>query len=140
MPNQSTRLFSIRDPRGHETTFAYYLAPDGQHLRWKLKSRTNRDGQTTALAYDLTNRVTTVTAPLVRATRYTYDVTGKVTRITNPLNQNVDVEWTTDYKVAKVTEPTGKFSRYEYNANGYPTLNVNQMGETGGRDLCGLGC
>ena len=127
VPNQSTRIFSIRDPRGAETAFAYYLAPDGQHLKWKLKSRTNRHGQTTQLGYDLTNRVTTVTAPLARITRYTYDVTGKVTRIVNPLSQDTNVEWSTEFKVTKVIEPTGEFTRYEYNPNGYLTLSANQL-------------
>jgi RHS repeat-associated protein len=129
-PNQSTRLFSVRDPRGTETTYAYYLAPDGPQLRWKLKSRTNRDGQNTGYGYDLTNRVTTVTAPLNRITKYGYDTTGKVTSITNPLDQVTGVEWSTDFKVTKVTEPTGKFSAYAFNANGYPTSQTNQLGET----------
>src|SRR4029453_11673881 len=62
-PNQSTRLFSVRDPRGTETTFAYYLATDDPQWRWKLKSRTNRLGKTTNIAYDIPNRVTAVTAP-----------------------------------------------------------------------------
>jgi YD repeat-containing protein len=129
-PNQSTRLFSVRDPRGTETTYAYYLATDGAQLRWKLKSRTNREGQNTRYGYDLTNRVTTVTAPLARVTTYGYDTTGKVTTITNPLNQVTGVEWSTDFKVTKVTEPTGAFSTYAYNNNGYPTAETNQLGET----------
>ena len=128
-PNQSTRLYSVRDARGAETTFAYYLATDGQHLKWKLKSRTNRAGKTTTLTYDLTNRVTTVTAPLSRVTRYTYDPTGKVTRIVNPLSQAVDVQWSADFKVTKVTMPNGKFTSYDYNANGYPTLSANELDE-----------
>ena len=130
VPNQSTRLFSIRDPRGAETTFAYYQATDGQLLRWKLKSRTNRAGKTTSLVYDPTNRITTVTAPLSRVTKHTYDVTGKVTRITDPLNQNTDVEWSTDFKVTKVTNvSTGKFTRYDYNANGNLKLSANELDE-----------
>jgi YD repeat-containing protein len=128
-PNQSTRLYSVRDPRATETTYAYYLAPDGAQLRWKLKTRTNRDGQNTGYGYDLTNQVTTVTAPLARVTKYGYDTTGKVTTITNPLDQITSVEWTPDFKVSKVTEPSTKFSTYTYNNNGYPTSQTNQAGE-----------
>ncbi|MBY8870381.1 DNRLRE domain-containing protein [Micromonospora sp. PLK6-60] len=128
-PNQSTRLYSVRDPRGAETTFAYYQASDGAQLRWKLKSRTDRDGQSTSYAYDLTNRITTVTAPLNRVTRYTYDTTGKVTRIVDPTNQATAVQWSTDYKVSQVTEPTGRFTSYTYNANGYPTSRTDQLGK-----------
>jgi RHS repeat-associated protein len=139
--NQSTRLYSVRDPNEHETTYAYMLATDGQQLRWRLKSRTDRPeregettGQTTSYGYDLTNRVTTVTKPDVppgtRVTRYTYDPTGKVTRIVNPNLEPTDVEWSSDFKVTKVIEPTTKFTRYDYNANGYPTLQANQLNET----------
>ena len=129
-PNQSTRVHSVADPRRNLTTFAYYLANEDPQLRWKLKSRTNRLGKLTGLGYDLTTRVTTVTAPLARVNKYTYDTTGKVTRILNPLNEPTDVEWTPDFKVSKVTEPTGRFSEYGYNANGYLTRQTNQAGET----------
>ncbi len=127
--NQSTRLFSVRDPRGAESTYAYYLATDGPQLRWKLKSRTDRLGQTTGYSYDLTNRVTTVNAPLSRATKFGYDTTGKVTSIVNAKNETTGVQWTSDFKVAQVTEPTLKFSSYTYNANGYLTSRTDQAGE-----------
>ncbi|HEX5994458.1 MAG TPA: DNRLRE domain-containing protein, partial [Jiangellales bacterium] len=125
-PNQSTRLYSVIDPRQAETRFAYYQANEGAQLRWKLKSRTNRANQTTSYGYDLTNRVTTVTAPLARATKFSYDTTGKVTQIVNPKNETTGVQWSADYKVAQVTEPTGKFTTWAYNANGYLTSTTNQ--------------
>jgi hypothetical protein len=53
--HQSTRIFSVRDPMGAETTYAYYLATDGPQLRWKLKQRTDRLAHTTSF--------TTATAP-----------------------------------------------------------------------------
>ncbi|NES27985.1 DNRLRE domain-containing protein [Micromonospora terminaliae] len=129
-PNQSSRLFSVRDPRGKETTYAYYLAPDGAQLKWKLKSRTDREGQVTGYAYDLTNRVSTVTAPLSRVTRYSYDTSGKVISIVDPANRTTGVQWSADFKVTKVTEPTGKFRSWTYNANGYPLTSTNQLNET----------
>jgi RHS repeat-associated protein len=128
-PNESTRLYSVRDPRGSETTYAYYQANDGAKLRWKLKSRTDRDGQTTGYAYDITNQVTTVNAPLSRTTKYGYDTTGKITSITNALSQTTGVQWTGDFKVSQVTEPTGKLMTYTYNANGYLTSQTNEVGE-----------
>lgn len=128
-PNQSTRIYSVRDANQHESTFAYYLASDGAQLRWKLKSRTDREGNVTSYAYDTTNRVTTVSAPMSRITKFTYDTTGKVTSIVNPLNQTVGVQWSADFKVTRVTEPTGKFSAYTYNANGYPLDQTNQATE-----------
>jgi len=125
--NQSTRIYGVRDPRGNQTTFAYFGPSEGAQLRWKLKSRTNRAGKQTSFGYDLAGQVTTVTAPLSRVTKYTYDTDGKVTQITDPLNQPTQVEWTSDFKVSKVTEPTSKFTTWTYNANGYLTSRQNQI-------------
>lgn len=119
-PNQSARLFSVRDPKGKETTLAYFGPTSGQ-LRWKLQSRTNRTGNTTSFAYDLTNRLTTVTAPLSRVSKYAYDTEGKVTGITNPKNETTTVQWSADRHVTKVIEPTTAFTEFAYNANGYLT-------------------
>jgi YD repeat-containing protein len=130
-PSQSTRLYSVRDPRsvaagtaGKETTFTYFGPSSGPELRWRLKDRTNRLANKTSFAYDPVAQTTTVTAPMSRATAYAYDTDGKVTqitKITNPLNQTTGVQWTADFKVSKVTEPTGAFTTYGYNANGYLT-------------------
>jgi RHS repeat-associated protein len=147
--NQSPRIFSVRDPRGvaagtagaGETTFTYYGPSDGAQLRWKLHTRTNRNGNTdqnrnlnpnpftTSFDYNPATQVTTVTAPPLsapRATSYTYDTDGKVTQLTDPLGRPTQVDWTGDFKVSQVTEPTGKFSTYTYNANGYLTSKTNQ--------------
>jgi len=126
-PNQSTRLYSVRDPLGHETRFAY-LGPGAGTDRWKLASLTDRASNVTTFTYDTTNRVTTVTEPLTRTSKYAYDVEGKVTKITNPLNQDVLVAWSSDRAVAKVTEPTGVFTSFTYNDNGYLTSTTDQLG------------
>lgn len=128
-PNQSTRLFSVRDPRGHETTYDYYGPSEGPHDRWKLQKRTNRTNDSTSYGYDITNRVTTVTDPLLRETKFSYDTDGKVTKIVDPANRDTLVAWSSDFKVEKVTEPSGKFSSFTYNANGYLTAQTNQVGE-----------
>ncbi|HYP23538.1 MAG TPA: DNRLRE domain-containing protein [Actinomycetota bacterium] len=119
-PNQSNRLFSVRDARGAETTFTYY-GPGSSLDRWKLKSRTNRTGNTTSFAYDNTLTLTTVTAPLSRVSKYDYDSNGRVVQLTNPKNEVTNVAWTPDFHVSKVTEPNGANRQYTYNANGYLT-------------------
>ena len=111
---ETTRLYSVIDPRGGETTFNY--SSDG-----RLTSRTNRAGETTSFSYDTVNKKTTVTKPISRLWQYTYDSEGKVTKITNPLNQDLNILWTTKRKISKVTEPTGKYTEYAYNDNGYLT-------------------
>ncbi|WP_185749187.1 Ig-like domain-containing protein [Humibacillus xanthopallidus] len=136
-PNQSTRLYSVRDPRGAETVFAYYGPGTGQ-LRWKAKSRWNRLGDPTqactsaafctAFGYDITNRRTTVDAPSSRDTEYVYDTLGRVTSLVDALEQTTSVTWSTDNKVKRLVEPGGAVQTWDYNANGYLTSWVNQVG------------
>jgi RHS repeat-associated protein len=119
--NQSTRLYSVRDPRGKETLFTYLASGAGEN-RWRLSSRTDRALAPTLFAYDIDNRMTTITAPLSRVSKYAYDSDGKVTTITNPTNQVTTVTWTPERHVDTVTEPGGGFADYDYNANGYLTV------------------
>ena len=123
--NQSTSLFSVRDARGKETTFAYVTTAGTN--RWKLASRTNRVGSVTAFAYDAPTRTTTVTAPLARVSTYAFDGDGQVVGITNPKNEATTVEWTSDRHVKKVVEPTGEFTEFAYNDNGYLTDEWDQL-------------
>jgi RHS repeat-associated protein len=119
-PNQSTRLYSVRDPRGAESTFAYLGTGEGQD-RWKLASRKDRALADTTYAYDTVNRVTTVTAPMARVSKFAYDVEGKAVRLTNPKNEVTQVQWTGDRMVQKVIEPTGNYTEFAYDDNGYLT-------------------
>ena len=131
-PSQSTRLYSVRDPRGATTLFTYFGPSAGPALRWRLKDRTNRLGNKTSFAYDPAAQTTTITAPPAatpRVTTYAYDPDGKVTAITNPLGQTTGVQWTADFKVSRVTEPTGVFTAYDYNANGYLTDRIDAEGD-----------
>jgi RHS repeat-associated protein len=126
--NQSTRLFSVRDPRGNETTFTY-LGPGFGQDRWKLASRRDRRNVATTFSYDTTSRVTTLNAPLGRTTKYGYDVEGKVLSIVDPRNDTTRLEWTADRHVRKVVEPTGRFTEFAYDPNGYLTDEWNQKRE-----------
>ena len=119
-PSQSTRLYSVIDPRGQETRFAYLGSGDGIN-RWKLASFTDRAGHTTSFTYDVAAQRTTVARPLSRTSKYVYDTDGKVTSITNPKDQVTTITWTEDRQVNTVTEPGGGFADYDYNANGYLT-------------------
>ncbi len=124
--SQSSRIFSVRDPRKRETTFTYLGSGNGND-RWKLASRTDRANAVTAYAYDDVNRVTTVTAPLDRVSKYAYDTDGKVTKTTNPKNEDTTVLWNADRHVEKVTQPTGRFTEYAYNANGQVTETFDEL-------------
>lgn len=118
--NQSTRLYSVRDPRGHETRFTYN-GPTTNLDRWKISGVTDRAGATTAFTYDRPNNITTVTAPASRVTSYLYDATGKVTQITDPLGRLTTITWNADYHVSRLDEPGDPLQEFAYNDNGYLT-------------------
>ena len=131
-PNQSTRIYSVRDPLGHETLFTYN-GPGSSLDRWKLASVQDRAGNTTSFSYDNTNLVTTVAAPTpagqtARTTRYTYDTDGKPTVITNALGQPTQLQWSADFAVTSLTEPNTNFLQFTYNDNGYLTDRFDQLG------------
>jgi RHS repeat-associated protein len=130
-PNQSSLIYSARDPMGAETLFGYYGPGSGQN-RWKLAALVDRGGGVTWFGTDLVNRVTTVFAPTpagqtARTTKYAYDATGKPLTITDPLNQVTSLEWNADFKVTKLTEPNLSTQRYVYNDNGYLTDIFDQL-------------
>jgi RHS repeat-associated protein len=130
-PNESSLIYSVRDPLGHETLFAYN-GPGTAQDRWKLASVTDRAGNATTFGYDFTNRITTVAAPTpagqtARTTRYSYDSDGKPVSITDPLNHVTSLEWNSDFAVTKITEPNLKTRRFGYNDNGYLTDVYDQL-------------
>ena len=130
-PNQSSLIYSVRDPMGAETTFGYYGPGSGQ-LKGKLAGVLDRAGTGALFGHDLANRVTVVAASTpagetARNTVFAYDVTGKPLTITNPLNQVTSLEWNADFQVTKLTEPNTSTQRFNYNANGYLTDVFDQL-------------
>jgi RHS repeat-associated protein len=124
-PNESTKIFSVRDYDGHETTFAYDAATTSID-RWKLASTTDRAGNLTTYSYDDVNLVTTVADPTpsgqtARTYKYAYDVQGRPTTITDPLQQHTSLQWSADNNVTQITNPDSSTRKFTYNDNGYPT-------------------
>jgi RHS repeat-associated protein len=121
--NQSTRIYSVRDPNGKETLFAYEgnSHPD---KRWRVTERIDRAGARTTFGYDAAARQTTIARPESRTTRFDYDARGQVTKIVDPLQRQTSLVWSADRHVTSVTEPgnAGEAARvrdFEYDANGY---------------------
>ncbi|MEP6468151.1 MAG: DNRLRE domain-containing protein [Chloroflexota bacterium] len=125
-PNQSTRIYSIRDPRSQgdvnklETILTYY-GPGSSQLRWRLKDRDDRTAKRTSFAYNLGAQTTTLTAPLSRVSTFTYDDDGKVTAILDPASRTTTLQWSADFAVTELNEPGTGLQRFTYNDNGYLT-------------------
>ncbi len=137
--NESTRIYSVRDPNGvadttrNETRFDYYGPTSSNLDRWKLGTLIDRAGNGTSFAWDNTAQIATVTPPAPggqsRVTKYTYDTDGKVTTITNALNQNTGLTWNGDFALTKVQETGGTsyVTTYADNENGYLTDKTDQL-------------
>jgi RHS repeat-associated protein len=132
-PNESTKIFSVRDYNGHETTFAYN-GPTSSIDRWKLASVTDRANNTTNFSYDDVNLVTTVAEPTpsgqtARTYKYAYDVQGRPTQITDPLGGTTSFQWSPDNAVTQLTEPNNATRNFTYNDNGDPLDILDQLGD-----------
>jgi RHS repeat-associated protein len=123
-PNESTKIFSVRDYDGHETTFTYDGPTTGID-RWKLASVKDRAGAVTSYTYDDVSLVTTVAEPTpsgqtARTYKYAYDVQGRPTQITDPLQQHTGLQWSADNNLTLITNPDTTTRKFSYNDNGYP--------------------
>ena len=125
--NQSTALYSVIDPRGNETIFTYEGGAPSKD-KWKLATRTNRADNVaeapkpqTTFAYDIQNRVTTVSAPLGRVSEYHYDTNGSTTLLVDPAERETGLTWNADGKLVRLDEPGGGYREFDYNHNGYLT-------------------
>jgi len=127
---ESVKLYSVTDPRGGQTTFAYITS--GQD-KWKLSSSTDRAGSQTTFAYDDANLATTVTEPLSRVTRYVYTSTGQVTSLQRTLDASTtlttSLQWSQDLAVTQLTEPNQAVTQFSDDANGYQTDKIDQVGD-----------
>ncbi|MEA2435261.1 MAG: hypothetical protein QOG54_2718 [Actinomycetota bacterium] len=126
-PNQSSRVYSVIDPRGNETTFDYYGPTTGQ-LRWKLESITDRAGSTTSFSYDLNDAETTVDAPLSRTTVYHHQDDGSIDSLVDPLGRTTSLTWSSDRQPTLVEYPNNTTTSFDYNANGYVTDVTDEVG------------
>ena len=122
---EGTRLYSVLDYKGQETSFGYITSTGA--TQWRLSQITDRAASTTSFAYAPATSTTTVTRPLARVWAYTFDAQARVASITDPLNETTSMTWTGDNEVQKVTQPTGRYTEYAYNANGYLTDSWDEL-------------
>ena len=125
--SESTRLYSVIDCRGNETSFAYFTSGAKQ---WRVSRITNRNNVVSS-TYDYVPDAGTVTVsmPLSRVWTYGFDAKGRPTSIVDPLDETKSEHWTDDNELDLVTEPTGRTLRYAYNANGMQTDSWDEAGD-----------
>jgi RHS repeat-associated protein len=127
--SESTKIYSVADPRGNKTIFNYLSS--GQD-KWKISSETDRGGSQTSFGYNDSSLTTTVSAPLSRTTSYVYDNTGQPTSIQQVLNGTTTLttglQWSADLGLTQITDPANHISQSSWDNNGYLTDQIDQDG------------
>jgi RHS repeat-associated protein len=117
--SQSTKLYSVIDFRGDETSWSYATTGATQ---WRVTGVTTRAGEQTSYAYNTTTSTTTITKPLSRVSSYVFDANGRPTSTIDPLSETFNIAWTSDNMPQTITNAaTGKYLEFAYNANGQLT-------------------
>ncbi|MES1240880.1 MAG: Ig-like domain-containing protein [Acidobacteriota bacterium] len=109
------------DPRGGSASAAYY--PDG-----RLKSETDRMGNTTQYAYNAGARTTTTTYPDGGVMVRTDNAFGSPVSIKDQLNRITTVTYDANQNMLTRTDPLGKTWTFTYDANGNLTSARDPLG------------
>ncbi|MEQ1540682.1 MAG: DUF6531 domain-containing protein [Novosphingobium sp.] len=131
----SKRISSITET-GSSGFISFTYIQVGSDYRIASVTETAADGgaATTSFAYDTTNRKTTVTDALGKATVIAYDAAGNLTSITAPPNGNGaapqmgQFTYTANGDVASYSDGLGKITSYTYDAHGNLTESVDPAG------------
>jgi RHS repeat-associated protein len=126
--NKNVKLVKVTDPRGNNTSLAYYDPPgDDPHFHWWLKTITDRRNGPTGIAYldpdgpQGSTLQTTVTDPLSHASTYVLDGFGRPTTATNGKNEVTQLTWDADHNVTRLEENNHAVTTWTYDPNtGYP--------------------
>jgi RHS repeat-associated protein len=113
---------TIIDARGNTAARATYFA-DG-----RLESETDAVGNTSQYAYDLANRVTTITNPDGGIETRTVDSYGKVLQSTDALGRSTAFTYDSNHNVLSHTNALGETTSYTYDAKGNITSVTDPLG------------
>jgi len=128
--NESSLLYSIRDPQGSETLISDFGPSDAPADRSLVHTITDRAGAVTSVSYNHSANTTSITAPGSRVTTYGFDAYGRPTSVTDPLNRVSALAWNSDNMLTRVTDPALQHRDYTYNANGAPLTISDELART----------
>lgn len=112
--DEADRIISWID--GENYRYRYFYGEDGRVVRGE-----GQGGFLTAeFAYDLDNRITTVTDSLGHATVYHYDEHNHLTRVVDPLGNAELTEYDRYHRLLSRTDPLGNITRYTLSTDGLP--------------------
>jgi RHS repeat-associated protein len=123
-------LFSITDPRGKVTTFAY----DARANRNRITSPL---GNVTTMTYDAAGRITSLVEPRGNVTganpadyttTFTYDAAGDLLTVTDPLGNVTTSAYDPVGNRTSMTNALGRVTRYGYDAANHLTSVTDALG------------
>ncbi|MEJ3743812.1 DNRLRE domain-containing protein [Actinomycetes bacterium KLBMP 9797] len=124
---RNAKLIRADDPRRHGTKLAYYGTADGNLLKARVKSVTDRVNKATAFGYadpdgsDGSQIDSTVTDANGHPSKYLIDGFGRATKLTNAKGELTELTWDADNNVRRLQEDNGAVTTWVYDQNtGYP--------------------
>jgi RHS repeat-associated protein len=104
------QLTRVVDRNGNTTTLTY--------AGGNLTGITDTYGRTTSLTYTAQKKLSSVTDPAGRVTKFQYDSTGHMlTRITDPIGNSIQYSYNTLYQLTSKTDKAGRTFNYAYSGN-----------------------
>ncbi|MBI1928691.1 hypothetical protein HYR99_31160 [Candidatus Poribacteria bacterium] len=98
--------------------------PEGLHT-----STVDRNGNTTAYAYDAQGWLTTITDPKGFVTTLNYDAGGLLSAVTDPAGRVTTFTYEPTFnQVTSITDPNGNTTAIDYDANGNPIAIIDATG------------
>ncbi|MEF9386002.1 discoidin domain-containing protein [Ralstonia solanacearum species complex bacterium KE056] len=136
-PNTQDTLQPIADTNGNTTGWQYTVVDTGAVERYdtsgKLQSVRDRNGRTTALAYNAANQLTAVTAPSGRSLALAYDSQNRIASVTTPDGAVTGYGYNSAGILSTVTHPDGTARQYLYEDGRFPTVLTGILDENGNR-------
>ncbi len=130
------RMASISQSDGSNLAIQYAFIEGRYRVASLAQTAAAGDVRTTAFAYDIVNRVTTITNSLGGITRMSYDAEGQLTQIVHPAAtagaapQVFTYAYNASGDLVSATDASGNVTSYAYDANGNMTLERDAAGNT----------
>ncbi len=112
----STTSYEKRFPDGSKEIYAASDGSPAYPRRVYLTSAADAAGNNTAITYDASRRITTLTDSLGQATTLSYELVSdplKVTKVTDPFGRYATFEYTAG-QLTRITDPIGIQSQFAY--------------------------
>jgi YD repeat-containing protein len=133
----STRVASISESGTGNIVSFVYTSMDKYRVTQVTETGSDGGTRVTNIAYDTTNKITTVTDALGKATAMTYDSNGNLTQIkyapavSGAAQQTVQYAYNANQDVTSATDAGGKVTSYAYDSN----HNLTQVRDAAGNTI-----